>query len=288
MDQEVLKGIVAKVAEKMAAHCITKLHPKPFGIGVSNRHVHLSQGDLEILFGRGYTLESQRDLSQPEQYAAVETVLLAGPKGSIERVRVLGPVRNQTQVEISRGDTYRLGVKAPVRESGDLKGSGQITIIGPAGSVQLEEGVIIAQRHIHMTPMDAELYGVKDGQSVQIKSTGERGLIFENVIVRISPDYALEFHIDSDEANGAGIQHGEMGYLISAQLSFDGVEDVLENTLGKEVKAPIVKEPINLVTEGIVRDAWKEKTVLAIKKGAICTPLARDTIKELDVEVIWK
>lgn len=286
MEQEILKLIVTKIIQKITAYSITALHPNPFPIGVSNRHIHLSQLDLELLFGQGHNLKCQRDLSQPGQCAAFETVMLAGPKGSIEQVRVLGPVRKQTQIEISRSDTFRLGVKAPTRESGKLKGSGEITVIGPKGSIQLKEGAIIAQRHIHMTPFDAETYGVIDGQSVQVKFTGDRGVIFDNVVVRVSDKFSLEFHIDTDEANGAGIKHGEMAYLLTSQLSLSTT--TCDSVKSDGIQKNSVEEPVGLVTEETVRQAWKKKAVIAINKGVICTPLARDTIKELGVEVIWK
>ncbi|NLJ40470.1 MAG: phosphate propanoyltransferase [Clostridiales bacterium] len=295
MDGEVLKKIISKVVQKMASYKnMAILHPQPVPIGVSNRHMHLSQGDVERLFGKGYEIVCQRDLSQPGQCAAFETVLLAGPKGSIDRVRVLGPARGQTQVEILRSDTFQLGIKAPIRESGDLAGSGGITIIGPAGSVCLEEGVIIAQRHIHMTPHDADLYGIKDRQMVQMKYQGERGAIFDNVIVRVSDQYALEFHIDADEANGMGIEHGDEAYLLVNTTCTDdsttGIPDKSSDKVSENgiIRTPRIEEPIKLVTEETVRDAWNTKAILTINKGVICTPLARDTIKELGVEVIWK
>lgn len=285
MEQESLRQLVINIIQKLTAYSVTELHPKPFPIGVSNRHIHLSKEDLELLFGQGHSLKCQRELSQPGQCVSFETVMLAGPKGCIEQVKVLGPVRKQTQVELSRGDTYKLGVNAPIRESGNLKGSGGITVIGPMGSIHLKEGAIIAQRHIHMTPLDAEIYGVKDGQKTQVKYAGERGVIFDNVIVRISEKFALEFHIDIDEANSAAIKHGEMAYLLAPGLS------VLPNICGPvksgSTQKAVIEEPVGLVTEDTVRQAWKKKAVIAINKGVICTPLARDTIKDLGVEVIW-
>ncbi|RCX18013.1 putative phosphotransacetylase [Anaerobacterium chartisolvens] len=285
MEQELLRQIVIKIIQKITAHSVTELHPKPFPIGVSNRHIHLSKEDLELLFGHGHSLKCRRELSQPGQCVSFETVMLAGPKGCIEQVKVLGPVRKQTQIEISRGDAFKLGVNAPIRESGNLKGSGGITVIGPMGSVHLKEGAIIAQRHIHMTPLDAESYGVKDGQKAQVKYTGERGVIFDNVIVRVSDKFALEFHIDIDEANGAGIKHGEMAYLLFSGLSV--VPNICDPIKSESTQKAIIEEPVGLVTEDTVRRAWKKKAVITVNKGVICTPLARDAIKELGVEVIW-
>jgi putative phosphotransacetylase len=286
LEEEILKLIVSKIIQKIASYPVMTVHPQPFPIGVSNRHIHLSQQDLELLFGQGHSIRCQRDLSQPGQCAAFESVILAGPKGCIEQVRVLGPVRKQTQIEISRSDTFRLGVNAPTRESGNLKGSGEVTVIGPKGSVQLKEGAIIAKRHIHMTPADAEAYGVKDGQTVQVKFTGDRGVIFDNVVIRVSSNFSLEFHIDIDEANGAGIKQGDTAYLLSSGLAIPQGGSGANNN--ESIQKAVVEEPTKLVTEETVRQAWKNKAVIAINKGVICTPLARDTIKELGVEVVWK
>jgi putative phosphotransacetylase len=293
VDQEILRQIIAGVISRMTAYSLAAPHPESFPIGVSNRHIHLSQHDLELLFGKDYNIHCQRDLSQPGQCAASETVIIAGPKGSLEQVRVLGPVRKQTQVEVSRSDTFRLGVTAPTRESGKLEGSGEITVIGPNGSIQLKEGLITAKRHIHMTPADAHTYGVSDGQPVQVKVDGERGVIFDNVVVRVSDRFFLEFHIDMDEANGAGIRHGDKAYLISGLIAsnkFGLINTSIKDDTKKNVNVSkaVIEEPSVLVTEETVRRAWKQKAALVINKGVICTPLARDVIKELGVEAVWK
>ncbi|KFZ22129.1 propanediol utilization phosphotransacylase [Thermotoga neapolitana LA10] len=184
-------------------------------VGVSNRHVHLSREDLETLFGKGYELTPVKELRQPGQYAAKETVTIVGPKGAIENVRVLGPVRKETQVEISRTDAFRLGVRPPVRDSGDLEGTPGIVIIGPNGILVKEKGVIIAKRHIHMHPKDAEHYGVKDKDIVKvIVESGDRRLIFDDVLIRVREDFALEFHVDTDEANAAMLNTGDLVYIV--------------------------------------------------------------------------
>ena len=170
-------------------------------VGISNRHVHLSQQDLETLFGCDCQLSQMKDLSQPGQFACKETVTICGPKGAIEKVRILGPVRPQSQVEILTGDCIKLGIPSVVRISGDLAGSPGLTIIGPKGSVQLKEGAIVALRHIHMTLEDAQRLGVRDGQSVDIEFSGERGGIYKNVAVRANNTSALECHLDIEEAN---------------------------------------------------------------------------------------
>lgn len=178
-------------------------------VGVSNRHLHLSEQDIHTLFGEGYELTPLKDLAQPGQYAAEETVTLKGTKGSIGKVRVLGPARKQSQIEISKTDSFVLGVKPPVRDSGSLENSAPITIVGPKGEVELTEGVIIAHRHIHMHTSDAAELGLVDKQMVQVETEGERGVVFKNVLVRANEAFALEFHIDTDEANGAGIGNGD-------------------------------------------------------------------------------
>lgn len=179
--------------------------PEGIPVGVSNRHLHLSQADLDTLFGTGYQLTPIKDLSQPGQFACKETVTIAGPKGAIEKIRVLGPVRSKTQVEILTGDGFKLGITAPARLSGDLAGTPGITIVGPKGSVQTQEGLIVAQRHIHMTPQDAACYGVHDGQVVDIAVDGPRGGVYSNVAVRANDASALECHVDTEEANAMNL-----------------------------------------------------------------------------------
>lgn len=179
-------------------------------VGISNRHIHLTQEDLETLFGKGYELTKVKDLSQPGEYAAKEKVIIVGPKGSIEGVRVLGPLRKKTQVEISLTDAYKLGVKPPVRESGKLTDSPGITVVGSQGTIILNEGVILAARHIHLHTSEAEELGVENGQRVQVEVDNERGVIFKNVLLRVGPNYAKELHLDTDEANGALLNNGDV------------------------------------------------------------------------------
>ena len=178
-------------------------------VGVSNRHIHLSRADLETLFGAGYELTPIKDLSQPGQYACKETLTVIGPSlRPIENVRVLGPVRRASQVEISVTDSYVLKVKPPVRESGNLAGSAPVTIIGPKGVVTLFEGCIIANRHIHMSESDAKAFGVKDFDRVTVDVEGTKKTRWYDVQVRVSPDFRLEMHVDTDDANAAGIGNG--------------------------------------------------------------------------------
>ena len=178
-------------------------------VGVSNRHIHLSVADLETLFGKGYELTPMKELSQPGQYACKETLTIVGPSlRPIENVRVLGPVRRTSQVEISATDSYVLKVKPPVRESGNIAGSAPIRIIGPKGVVELSEGCIIANRHIHMSPDDARLFSVADGDTVTVDVEGKRRTRFYDVQVRVHKDFRLEMHIDTDDANACGIGNG--------------------------------------------------------------------------------
>ena len=178
-------------------------------VGISNRHIHLSRDDLEALFGKGYELTPIKDLSQPGQYACKEQLTIIGPSmRPIENVRVLGPVRKSSQVEISMTDSYVLKVKPPVRESGNIEGSSPIRIVGPKGVVELNEGCIIANRHIHMSPDEAKIFNLSDGDYVDIDVNGTRRTRWFDVQVRVHKDFRLEMHVDTDDANSAGIGNG--------------------------------------------------------------------------------
>lgn len=184
-------------------------------IGVSSRHCHLTVKDFAVLFGKDASLSKKADLKQPGHYAANETVTLAGPKGCIQNVRILGPFRKNTQVEVSISDAIKLGLQPPIRESGKIIDSSPVTIIGPKGSIYLEEGLIIAQAHIHMPPKDAVQFNVKDGDFVRIKMMNEsRPISFDKVKVRVSTGFVLEMHIDTDEANAANVKTGAHGKLM--------------------------------------------------------------------------
>ncbi len=184
-------------------------------VETSARHVHVTQEVLEALFGKGYELTKKKDLSQPGQYACAERVDIVGPKKTLSGVSILGPVRPETQVELSLTDARSIGVAAPIRESGDIAGSGACKMVGPCGEVELSEGVIVAKRHIHMTTADAAAMGLADKQvvSVQVPSNG-RALIFGDVVVRVSDKYALAMHIDTDESNAGAIAPNTMGTII--------------------------------------------------------------------------
>lgn len=183
-------------------------------VAMSNRHVHVCREDLDILFGEGYELTNVKDLSQPGQYACDEKVDLIGPKKTIKGVRILGPVRPATQVEISMFDARTLGIEGIVRASGNINGTPGCTIVGPKGQIELKEGVIVAARHIHLHTSDAPKYGLKDRDIVKVRVGKERAVIFENVVVRVHPDFALDMHIDIEEGNAAGINNGDLGEII--------------------------------------------------------------------------
>ena len=197
-----------------------KVNTKPsIPIAVSARHIHLTQESIDVLFGKGYELTEKAPLSQPGQFAANETLTLVGPKNRIENVRILGPSRSKNQIEISRTDEFFLGIDAPVRASGHTENSPGIKLIGPNSELVLNEGLICAWRHIHMRPEDAESFGVKDKDIVDIKVNNElRPLTFGNVLIRVSSKYKLEMHIDTDEANAAELPRHSEGVLFKTEV----------------------------------------------------------------------
>lgn len=184
-------------------------------VETSARHVHVTREVLDILFGEGYELTVKKMLSQPGQYASAERIDVVGPKKTLAGVSILGPIRPETQVELSMTDARSIGIAAPVRESGQIAGSGACKLVGPKGEVEISEGVIVAKRHIHMTKADAAEFGVADKQVVSVKvDSADRSLIFGDVVVRVSDSYALAMHIDTDESNAAGMAPGTMGEVI--------------------------------------------------------------------------
>lgn len=182
-------------------------------VETSARHVHLSQEHIDALFGKGYQLTNKKNLSQPGQFACEEKVEVIGPKGTL-KMSILGPARSASQVEVSATDARVLGIKAPIRESGDIAGSGACTIKVGDQQVTLDEGVIIAKRHIHFTPEDAKAFGVQDKQIVKVRVEGERALVFDEVVVRVSEKFAAAMHIDTDESNAACVAPGTMGVIL--------------------------------------------------------------------------
>ncbi|MFQ5604833.1 MAG: phosphate propanoyltransferase [bacterium] len=243
-------------------------------VGVSNRHFHISQKDLEILFGAGHRLRNYRDISQIGQFACHETLDAVGPKGKISGIRIVGPARAQTQLEIAQSDAYRLGIQPPVRYSGDLGGSAGVKLIGPAGELDLKEGVIIPQRHIHMSPRDAREFGVRDRERVFIAPAASANLqpgdeprtaIFGNVLIRVDDRFVLDCHLDIDEANASGLKTGDHVYIVR-----------------KDSKAQPVSNR-RLITENDVRLAIRQHKKIIVPAGAIVTPAARDLAKAHDV-----
>ncbi len=248
--------------------------PKLIPVGVSNRHFHISQKDLEVLFGIGHHLQVLRDISQKGQYAAQETIDVEGPKGKINRIRIVGPTRGQTQLEISRTDAIKLGIDPPVRYSGDLAGSPGAKLIGPAGELILPEGIIIPQRHIHMSPREARLFGVRDRQRVFVAPFSEKSFdprdeprttIFGNVLIRVDPTFVLDFHLDTDEANAAGMTSGDHVYIVRNDVESQPVRNR------------------KLITEHDVRQAMMQHRKIIVPDGALITPAARDLAKAHDV-----
>jgi len=202
------KTIADNIAKKL------RRASKPIVCNVSNRHVHITGENFKTLFGHSYAMRKLKNLMQPGEFASKELIEIAGPKGSIKKVRILGPFRKYTQLEISRTDCFKIGVSAPVRESGKISGSAPVKLIGPAGELELKEGCVVAARHIHMTPSDAAGLELKDGEIVRIEIKGKRGGIMGDTLVRVSPKYALECHIDTDEANAFDFKSGGYVYVV--------------------------------------------------------------------------
>lgn len=205
--RNLVEGVVRQAVDaKSPAPAAAPAGQRVIPLGISARHLHISQPDLEKLFGPGYQLTKMKDLNQPGEFAANETVTVIGPKRRVyEKVRILGPTRPSTQVELSYTDGIYLGIKLPGRISGDIKGSAPITLIGPAGVLELKEGAIRALRHIHMNPETAATWGITNGQKVNVKTSGPLSVTFNDVVVRIKENLNLEMHVDTDEANAAGL-----------------------------------------------------------------------------------
>lgn len=218
---KILDDKTVKLIAKMVMDEINKSDVDNFlvPVGVSARHVHLTKSDVETLFGKGYELTKKKDL-MGGQYAANEVVTIVGIKlRALENVRILGPVRKESQVEISSTDSIKLGIKAPIRESGNIKDSAPISIVGPKGVVYLEEGCIIAKRHIHMSTVDAMAAKVENGDTVWVQVDNERGIIFNHVQIRVDNSYTLEMHLDTDEANAAKISTGDVVKIIKKETN---------------------------------------------------------------------
>lgn len=267
----------------------TSLRAAPVPIGVSARHVHLCAEHLIALFGPDHELAPRNPLSQPGQFAAEETVVVAGPRGALEHVRVLGPVRGKSQVELATTDCYAIGIPAVVRDSGDIAGSPGAVLVGPAGSVALTEGAIRAARHLHMTTLDARHLGIANGDFVAvIAGDGRPAAMFNSVVCRVSDLYRLELHLDTDEANAAGCRSGDMAWIVNP--------GIMSAPVFVPASAPVPEaacEPMDLtarvvITEEDVLKAARSQPQRAIvaSAGVIVTPLARDAIRRTGVELM--
>lgn len=217
---ESLENAITQIVTRILAQ--EKLPVRRVPVGISNRHVHLTPEALETLFGQDYKLQVRRELSQPGHYAAEETVTIVGPKGVFQRVRVLGPVRRATQVEISRTDCYSLGINPVVEESGVIKPTPCLAIVGPLGAITVCSGVMVALRHIHINPRDAADLGLSDGDLIKIRTGGRRSIILENVKVRVNDKFITEVHLDLDEANAADLRTGDLVEIITTEPGKQG------------------------------------------------------------------
>ncbi|KOY80589.1 phosphate propanoyltransferase [Lysinibacillus macroides] len=274
--------IIEQLVNEALAEVLTTNQPTPpstnaIPIAVSARHIHLKQEHVEHLFGKGAALTVQKMLSQPGQFAAQETLIIVGPKGSITNVRVLGPARALTQVEISHTDAIALGIQPPIRESGNIAGSASCTLVGPKGSLFLQEGVIIAQAHIHMSPQDAQHLAVRDGEYVAIQVPGVRPVTFHQVKIRVAEQYQLEMHIDTDEANAGLIKQGTVGSIFPASQQATSIDSPPTTTVELTQK---------IITEQDI--AQYQETTIIVPQAAIFTALARETIANLGIEIQYK
>ncbi|HBJ02786.1 MAG TPA: acetate kinase [Lysinibacillus sp.] len=281
MQENLVQKIVEEVLQQVLKNQSSPPHDGKIPIGVSARHVHLAQAEVEQLFGENYQLTPKFELSQPGQFAAEETVVIAGPKGSIERVRILGPARSLSQVEVSWTDAMKLGIKPPLRISGDIQGSSPVTLIGPKGSAVLNEGLIIAQAHIHMSSEDSAKFNVVDGQSVQIKVEGIRPIILSNVVIRVSERYRLEMHIDTDEANAGLIQQGTLAEIVQHQVNEQPIPVKEQSPVVAKVEKPAIYHyDKKLLSQLEVLEIEAQEIV--VPKKTIVTALAYDKLRELN------
>ena len=272
MDETALKQLVRNtILTGLAARGLYYLP-----VAVSARHVHLSGADFTVLFGAGKSMSRQRDLSQPGQFAAEQTVDLAGPKGLLAKIRVLGPARGRTQVEISISDSFVLGIRPFIRMSGNIAGTPGCTLKGPAGTLEIREGVIAAARHVHMSPDQAAAFGVKDGDLVALKTPPPREGVIGGIVVRCGEGHDLEVHLDTDEANGNGILCGTiLEALVNGGASRAGASG-----------GPCPQAALDLVTERDINNALGrgEKTVYCAARGFI-SPAATDRAKEKGIQI---
>ena len=304
MNKQQIEEIIFRVLSQYGEEEMQEL-PLEFPVEVSARHVHLTEEAVEQLFGTGAKLTPKRPLSQPGQFLSEERVTLVTSKGRIENVAVLGPARSAIQTELSLTDCRALGLQAPLRMSGDLEGAADVYIFGPKGVVFAKESVIIAQAHIHITPADAEKIGIVNGQKVSVDLPGERSMVMDNVICRVSEEAGLAMHIDFDEANGCMLKKNAMAKMRVSKKAYGSKKSVQVHvtqeaksytTGGKEpdkidegTSGDSVKEfDGKLITEAIARKMVAEKvTKISMKKGLIVTPAAKDVFRQARVKLLW-
>ena len=267
--------------------------------GVSARHVHLSQSDLDCLFGPNYTLHPCKALSQPGQFAAAEKVTMAGPRGELANVRVLGPVRGRSQVELTFSETKKLGIPAQVRMSGDVDGTPGCTLKGPEGQLTIPQGVIVPARHLHLSPLQAACFGLKDGQAAALRMGGQRAGLLEQVICRVGEGHDLEVHLDTDEANALCVTDGDLLELVmpggekkegcSCGGCHGSCKGGCHSHAAPDPPAPppvSETEPMDLVTERDVEEAWKRGiAVIRCLPRCIVTDAARERAMSLEIEI---
>jgi putative phosphotransacetylase len=261
--EESRSGKPVVTAETVPSNPSEKLFCETIPAGVSNRHVHITREDFQRLFGSEREMTVLRPLSQPGQFAAQETLAVATDRGRIDKVRLLGPFRSKTQVELSQTDARQLGISPPVRKSGKLSGTPGAFLEGPLGRIDLSEGVIIAERHIHITPADAQRLGVEDGRYADVHTAGERPLVFKNVLIRVSEEFSADFHLDTDEANAAGLKTGDL-----VQVCFAHPPKTGAFTQGK------------VISERMLREALRKGESPGLDSKAKLTPSARDLAYE--------
>lgn len=279
MTSEEMKTIIAQVVTATVAAGAGQ----PVPAEISARHVHLTQRDVEALFGAGHTLTPKRDLSQPGQFLCEERVTVLTAKGEFKNVAILGPVRKDTQVELSLTDARSLGVSAPVRQSGDVANSGAVYLLAENAMLEAKNSAIVAQNHIHMTPADAARYGVTDGQKVKVRMATSRPVTFDDVVIRVSEKFALAMHIDFDEANACGFSKGDKAYLIGgsgAVADSAGCPCEQQKAAAPVAAAAAYQWKSRLVTEAVAKQLAAQATgPVLLPENAILTPIAKDVFR---------
>src|SRR5699024_551447 len=286
LDQNIMDTIKKVIKKAMIEEGFVELE-------ASGRHVHLSREAIDYLFGEGYRLTKAKELSQPGQYACKERITIAGPKGKLENVVILGPERKASQVEVSSTDAVVLGENIPVRESGDIKDTPGITLINNDRKLNLNEGLIVAKRHIHVSPEDAGKLNVRNKEVVQVKVFGERSLIFDNVIIRISPNYRTSMHIDFDEANACGFKKSGLAKIIKSgqEHEIDKKQPIQKQSVTlNQVDEPNYETQTELnkkiITEGDLQKVFLQKiNHICIPNNSIITPLAEDYIRKHTLKI---